>query len=149
MSLKMRRKDRVREDRGGLKCSCDGRSSPPGWRENENAGVEAALSLWVRLSIITVKWHIPTAHRRAARGQRCRYRLSQQVSAPFPNSKLPVLFISRVFTSPPKAVLYSVRKLALKNSKASRFQHDHQQTITLCLLLKKGLNSSKWQSQKA
>lgn len=115
-SLKMRRKDRAREDRRGLKCSCDGCPSPPDWRENENAGVEAALSLWVRLSIITVKWHIPTARRHTARRQRCGYRLSQQVSAMFPNSKLQVLFISRVY-EPSKRGVYSVREVALKSAK--------------------------------
>lgn len=43
---------------------------------NKNAGVEACLSLCVRLSIITVKWHIPTTYRRAARGERCVFRLA-------------------------------------------------------------------------
>lgn len=78
------------EGGSGLKGPCDGSlSSPPDWGGNGNAGVEAALSLWVRLSIITVKWHIPTAHRQAARGQRCGFRLSQQVSAMFANVCLP------------------------------------------------------------
>lgn len=94
--LKMRRKDSGTEtewDRGkeGKEIRMRGQMgfemlirwapifSSTGEAGNKNAGVEACLSLCVRLSIITVKWHIPTTYRRAARGERCVFRLSLRV----------------------------------------------------------------------
>lgn len=40
-------------------------------RRDENTGLEAHLSLWVRLSIITVKRQISVTYRRAAGGEVC------------------------------------------------------------------------------
>lgn len=65
-----------------MKCSSDWRPSSPLKAEQEIKMQEwklVCLSLCVRLSIIAMKWHITTTYRRAARGERCVFKLSLRV----------------------------------------------------------------------